>query len=110
MGRKLTKDQIDTLRRRLEEERARLVTALAALAPEAPRPEQETEFEEVAQRATERSRDLELGGRERDLLTEVDRALAKIAAGRYGVSEKTGAPIPYERLAAMPWAREPVEE
>jgi RNA polymerase-binding transcription factor DksA len=48
--------------------------------------------------------------RERALLAEVERALAKLDQGTYGVSEKTGAPITYERLAAMPWARHDVEE
>ena len=40
----------------------------------------------------------------------VELALAKFANGQYGVSEKTGDPIPYERLVAVPWAREPVGE
>ncbi len=41
---------------------------------------------------------------------EVERALAKLQDGRYGVSEKSGAPIPYARLAAVPWARTAVGE
>jgi RNA polymerase-binding transcription factor len=38
------------------------------------------------------------------------RRLAKLAEGRYGVSENPGAPIPYERLAAVPWARHGIDE
>ena len=34
----------------------------------------------------------------------VDKALAKIAAGTYGICEKCGEPIPRERLRALPYA------
>jgi DnaK suppressor protein len=37
-------------------------------------------------------------------------ALAKLGAGTYGISEKSGAPIPYERLTAVPWARHGADE
>jgi DnaK suppressor protein len=43
-------------------------------------------------------------------LADVDRALAKIAAGTYGKSEVTGRPIPVERLRAIPWARLAADE
>lgn len=39
------------------------------------------------------------------LLEEVDAALDRLKAGRYGVCEDTGNPIPPERLRALPWAR-----
>ncbi len=38
-------------------------------------------------------------------LEEIEHALAKFEAGTYGVSEKSGRPIPVERLLAVPWAR-----
>ena len=109
MGSLLTKTQLDTLRRRLEEERARIRRVLQAEAagpPEAPGPE----MVEAAQRATERGQQVGIAARERALLAEVERALAKLEAGGYGMSEKTGEPIPYERLAALPWARQGVDE
>jgi DnaK suppressor protein len=34
----------------------------------------------------------------------VERALAKIEAGRYGACERCGRPISPERLEALPWA------
>lgn len=105
----LTKKQLDELSRRLEQERTRLLRVVQAAAA-APRADRETEFEEAAQRATELTHQLEIEERERALLAEVERALAKLDDGRYGVSEKTGAPIPYERLAAMPWARNGVDD
>lgn len=40
----------------------------------------------------------------RDELAQVDRALARIAAGTYGASEVSGEPIPRERLEALPTA------
>jgi DnaK suppressor protein len=106
----LTKIQLGHLRRRLEEERTRILRVLQAPAATAPQNDQETEIEEAAQRATERTRELEIEARERLLLAEVERALAKLDDGKYGSSEKTGAPIPYERLAALPWARHGVDE
>jgi DnaK suppressor protein len=48
---------------------------------------------------------------ERDvrLLSELDRALAKIRDGTYGFCEGTGEPIGYARLRLQPWARYSVE-
>lgn len=110
MASTLTTAQLDELHRKLEEERDRILRVLGSTAPRSPQPDQETELEEAAQRETERMRNLEVEARERALLAEVERALAKIARGEYGVGETTGAPIPYERLVAVPWAREPVAE
>ncbi len=44
---------------------------------------------------------------ERDvrLLQEIDRALAKLAEGNYGLCEGTGEPIGFARLRLQPWAR-----
>ncbi|MDD5372684.1 MAG: TraR/DksA family transcriptional regulator [Sulfurimonas sp.] len=36
---------------------------------------------------------------------EIDAALERIKAGTYGICEKTGKPIPAERLMANPYAR-----
>ncbi|MBN8235552.1 hypothetical protein JF544_09835 [Halobacillus kuroshimensis] len=41
---------------------------------------------------------------------EAEDALKRIEEGRYGVSEKSGDPIPVERLEALPTARYTVEE
>jgi DnaK suppressor protein len=106
---RLTKSQLETLRRRLEEERSRILGVLQAAATTPP-DDQEREIEEAAQRATERAHQVEIAERERALLGEVERALAKFGSGTYGVSETTGDPIPYARLAAVPWARQGVDE
>ena len=43
-------------------------------------------------------------------LEQVDRALARIDAGTYGVSEVSGKAIPLERLEAVPYAATLVDE
>lgn len=107
---KLTQAQLDTLRQRLQEERGRILRVLHSAASTAPPDDHGPEIEEAAQRATERAREVEIAARERAVLAEVERALAKFEQGTYGISEKTGAYIPYQRLAAMPWARHGVDE
>jgi RNA polymerase-binding transcription factor DksA len=58
---------------------------------------------------TERERDLALSAQAGQAVEEIDRALAKMAEGTYGICEVSGEPIPKERLEAIPWARERVE-
>jgi RNA polymerase-binding transcription factor len=58
----------------------------------------------------ERERDLALSAQARQTVNDIDDALARIAAGTYGYSLLSGAPIPRERLEAIPWATELVEE
>jgi DnaK suppressor protein len=52
----------------------------------------------------ERERDLALSAQARGLVDEIDRALAKMDAGTYGVCERCGQPIPKARLKALPYA------
>lgn len=106
----LTDGQLEELHRRLEQERTRLLQVLQATGPTAPQADQVSEIEEAAQRTTERTQDLEIEGQERPLLADVERALAKFREGTYGVSERSGDPIDYERLAAVPWARQAAGE
>jgi DnaK suppressor protein len=70
----------------------------------------ESEDGDVAERMIEQEAALRIAGFDAALLLEVERALAKIDSGRYGVSEDSGAPIPLERLEVMPWARRTVQE
>lgn len=46
---------------------------------------------------------------ERDLLCQIDEALARIENGTYGICEATGTPITKARLGACPWARHCIE-
>lgn len=102
---RLTSAQLETLRSKLEAERRRVQRLLDVPVQFTPEEGERTEPEEVAQRSTEAAHVLGVADRERALLGEIDRALAKLDAGTYGVSERTGEPIAYERLVAVPWTR-----
>jgi DnaK suppressor protein len=52
----------------------------------------------------DRELDLVLSAQARAAATEIDRALAKIEAGTYGLCEQCGQPIPDARLQALPQA------
>jgi DnaK suppressor protein len=105
----LTKSQMDTLRRKLETERKRIVRVLeSGSVPSAK--DEAFDLEETAQRQTESEDETRVADRERALLAEIDRALGRMDAGTYGISEKSGTPIPYERLRAVPWARQGTDE
>ena len=54
--------------------------------------------------AVERERDLALSAQARSAVDEIDAALARLAAGTYGVCERCGQNIPKERLRALPHA------
>lgn len=47
--------------------------------------------------------------KDRNLLREINNALAKIQNGSYGLCEGTGKPITKVRLEAQPWARFSIE-
>ncbi|CDQ21375.1 RNA polymerase-binding transcription factor DksA [Halobacillus karajensis] len=58
----------------------------------------------------ERSKEQTFYEQAREKLMEVEDALQRIEERRYGLSEKSGDPIPFERLEAMPTARYKVDE
>ena len=58
----------------------------------------------------ERERDLALSAQARQTISDIDAALTRIKDGTYGHSVVSGRPIPKERLKAIPWATELVEE
>jgi len=57
-----------------------------------------------------READMALVGNAGAILDKIDRALAKIAEGTYGLSDLSGEPIPIERLEAVPYATVTTEE
>jgi DnaK suppressor protein len=109
---------IDTAeyRKRLEEEKARLVHAVGFLERENPG-SMSDELGELAEGGTDNhlgdmatamyDRELDDGLEEsaKDTLAEIDAALQRIEAGTYGICEGCGKPIGPERLSAIPWAR-----
>ena len=58
----------------------------------------------------ERERDLVLSAQARHEVEEIDAALERIKQGEYGYSKHSGLPIPRERLKAIPWTQESVQE
>jgi RNA polymerase-binding transcription factor DksA len=52
---------------------------------------------------------LSLLSQEQDALYEIEEALKRIELGTYGICEMSGAPIPIERLEAIPFARYTVQ-
>jgi DnaK suppressor protein len=108
---------IDTLEFRalLDEERRRIVNAIAYLHEEHPR-NLEDEVGELAGRGSDNhlgdmatvtfDRELDEGLEEgaQQTLAKIDRALERLDDGSYGTCERCGKPIGEERLRARPWA------
>lgn len=102
----------DRARQLLASERERLEQAIAKLG-DADRAAA-TEQDEPGERGSEDLYEKEFdAGLSKDLnaqLAAVERAEARLAAGTYGLSIDSGAPIPDERLKALPTAERTVEE
>jgi RNA polymerase-binding transcription factor DksA len=104
---------LDAQRAALLEERAtytRHATDLRAEAEQlaADREPGDVQFDEESGQGdtmnVERERDLALSAQALAAVEDIDRALAKIDAGTYGICERCGQPIPKERLRALPYA------
>jgi DnaK suppressor protein len=107
-----TQKELADLRGRLEDERTHLQAQLAAIQEATFAATQsdisgEVSFDdENADAGTftyERMRDLSIENNVRDLLAKIDRALAKMAEGRYGLCTRCGRPIEKARLKALPY-------
>lgn len=61
--------------------------------------------EDLSERQIDNTNDQALLNRLNTELQEIEAALGRIQSGTYGVCEKTGEPIPVERLRAYPSAR-----
>jgi DnaK suppressor protein len=99
------------LRTKLTKKRDELIAAQqASTAEQRGLHERETEQGDVAEDQIEQAAALRLGHFDAALLEDVELALKKLEGGTYGVSEKSGEPIPLERLDALPWARRTAPE
>ncbi|WP_261833642.1 TraR/DksA family transcriptional regulator [Vibrio ishigakensis] len=63
-----------------------------------------TDFADAASQSEQSYKSLILLNNNKEKLRLVERAIAKLKKGTYGVSELTGMPIPFERLKLVPWA------
>ncbi|MFK7871859.1 MAG: TraR/DksA family transcriptional regulator [Oligoflexales bacterium] len=64
---------------------------------------------DLASATIEQNLTFRLLDRDRRLLGEVERAMAKMNTGEYGYCEGTGEPIPKRRLELAPWTRHSVK-
>jgi DnaK suppressor protein len=102
----LTPQQIELLKQRLLSERQRIIDKGAShLADAAGLEARLVDEMDQASRDQEQSLLLQLADNERDLVFEIDAALARIEDGSYGTSEESGEPIGFPRLQVQPWAR-----
>jgi DnaK suppressor protein len=102
----LDAQQVEALWKKLQELRAELSARHSGhlRANSDLRSDVEDETDAAARASNEASLvSLAEAGHER--LREIERALAKLDAGTYGVDEDSGEPIGHARLAAIPWAR-----
>ncbi len=110
----LTREQLERFKGDLLKERAAIESRLRDQADRirATVAEPDDTVDEGDQATMVRDRDQAMIEREIDTetLEKVDRALARVEEGTYGVSEVSGRPIPIERLEAIPWATTLVDE
>jgi RNA polymerase-binding protein DksA len=112
MPRKLAKSTLERFRKRLEDERDRLTRLVEEY-------QRELEEARLTESSSDRSPDpgdpesssvkleyakeLSIERNTLDLLSTVDRALARIESGEYGLCENCGKAIPVERLDVLPY-------
>jgi DnaK suppressor protein len=108
----VSKKELDDLRERLLAEQAELQEQLTTIEEQSFAASQselsgEVSFdEENADAGTftfERERDLSIENNVRDLLRKIERALARMDEGTYGICSRCGKPIEKARLKALPY-------
>ena len=62
------------------------------------------EFADSGTATFEREKDLSLENNVRDLLAKIEKALARMDEGTYGICERCGRPIEKARIMALPYA------
>ena len=109
----LTKKEIGELKARLLEERRGLQAQYEELEASTFATNQsdltgemgfDEEYADAGTATFERERDLSLVNNVVDLMERIDKALAKIEDGTYGLCERCGKPIEKLRLKALPYA------
>ncbi|HEX4980098.1 MAG TPA: hypothetical protein VFV63_00285 [Ilumatobacteraceae bacterium] len=109
---KAQRDLLDEEKRKLMGQATRLENEANSLIEEAEMGDVQFDDEggEGDTMVVERERDLALSAQARQTIADIDEALERLAKGTYGYSSASGRPIPRERLEAIPWATELVEE
>ncbi|WP_201353077.1 TraR/DksA family transcriptional regulator [Hydrogenimonas urashimensis] len=102
---------LEYYKKRLLEEKERILKSMEAISDEMAVISAEDEIddiEDMAELKIDNDRDKEVLRILVQQLKDVNDALRKIETGQYGIDEKTGEPIPEERLRANPAARSAV--
>ena len=118
MARDLAKSTLERFRKKLVDERSRLVEVIREI-------EEEQEAVRLSETSSDRSPDpntaeggslafeiekeLSLAQNAQDLLAQVDEALDRIEAGAYGTCDECGKAIPVARLEALPYTKRCVD-
>lgn len=104
----MRKSDIAKFKKRLLEERAKLLGQLTSTAAEVQTPDEATGYSQhQADEGTDdfdRTISIELSTKEQGMLKQIDRALEKIEEDTYGICDVTGDKIPLARLEAIPSA------
>ena len=109
---KLTAQEIDELRTRLEAERGELADQLTTIEDQAFAATQsdmsgdvgvDDESADAGTATFEREKELSIEQNVRDLIQKIDRALKRIDDGTYGICEVCGKPIEKARIKALPY-------
>jgi RNA polymerase-binding protein DksA len=109
---KLTKKERDDLRARLLDEQQELRAQLAGIEEDTFAATQsemtgdvglDDEMADAGTATFEREKDLSIEQNVRDLLQKIDRALARMEEGTYGICERCGKPIEKARIKALPY-------
>jgi DnaK suppressor protein len=114
VSRELAESTIERFRKRLDEERARLIDVIEEI-------EQEQEAVRLSETSSERSPDpntaeggslafemekeLSLAANAQDLIAQIDEAYERMEDGTYGNCARCGAAIPVARLDALPYTK-----
>lgn len=113
MARKLAKSTVERFRKRLDSERERLEQMVAEYErqlEEARLTESSSDRSpdpgnaEASSMKSEYAKELSLEQNTLELLGKVERALARIEEGGYGICESCGKAIPMERLDVLPYS------
>jgi DnaK suppressor protein len=106
----LNETTISELRRRLDDEKATLVSQLTEMGvdPTTGQPSEFAQegFADSGQSTAEKARVLSIAEGLLETMHEVDAALLRMEAGTFGTCETCGSPIGDERLEARPFARQ----
>lgn len=100
----LTKEQIEKFRKNLEDKRAQLLKNAEETLNDEMQFDPNDLPDEMDQASTEylQSFQFRLRGRDKAFLDKIDRAIAKIGSGEFGICEECGEEISLKRLEARP--------